>query len=168
MDTLQALPRDLESTRNILFTLPLPFSLNIANYRLFWPLIDNVYLIRKSRDVQANRSRANPNRPAHKHHYVICRFSRARDVPLSSSQRASTTRRAEKSCDVAFHLLEFQDHVEFHAISHQPLIHSHSLDESDANKRNSLLRSLAGKDVAKGYLLAAVIGSLRRTGDSIT
>lgn len=46
MDSLQALPRDTAQLRNILFTLPLPFSLNIANYKLFWPLIDNVYSIR--------------------------------------------------------------------------------------------------------------------------
>ena len=167
MDTLQALPRDLGPTRNILFTLPVPFSLNIANYRLFWPLIDNVYSIRWSRDVRANGSRAYPNRPAHKHHYVICRLRRARDTPPSLSQRASTTKRAERSCDVTFHLLEFEDHVEFHEISHHLPIHSHSLDESDANKRNSLIRGLAGKDVAKGYSPAAVIGSLRGTGDSI-
>ena len=178
MDTLLALPRDPRSTRNILFTLPVPFSLNTANYKLFWPLIDNVYSLRKSRDVPANMSRAYPNRPAHKHHYVICRFNRARDTlsssslkrsrdtPASSSQRGSTTKRAEKSCDVTFHLLEFEDHVEFHNISHYSLIHSHLLDESDANKRNSLIRGLAGKDVAKGYAPAAVIGSLRGTGDS--
>ena len=31
MDSLQALPRDTTKLRNILFTLPLPFSLNIAS-----------------------------------------------------------------------------------------------------------------------------------------
>jgi hypothetical protein len=53
-------------------------------------------------------------------------------------------------------------------INNQSLIHSHSLDESDANKRNSLLRELVGKEVAKGYAPAAVIGSLRRFGDSVS
>ena len=99
---------------------------------------------------------------------MICRFKRVRDTPPSSSQCASTTKRAIKSCDVSFSLLEFDDHVEFHAISQrgqQSLIHDHSLDESDTNKRNSLLRNLAGKDIAKGYAPAAVIGSLRRSGD---
>jgi hypothetical protein len=38
------------------------------------------------------------------------------------------------------------------------------LDESDANKRNSLLRQLVGAEVAKGYHPAAVIGSLRGEG----
>jgi hypothetical protein len=147
MDTLLALPPDLKATRNILFALPVPFSLSTANYKLFWPLIDNVYSIRQSRDIAAFRSRVNPNRPAHKYHYVICRFKRARDSPPSSSQRATTTKRAEQSCDVTFQLLEFTDHVEFHDISQNSLIHSHSLDKSDANKRNSLIRGLAGKDV---------------------
>jgi hypothetical protein len=45
MDVLQALPRDLALVRHILFTLPAPFSLSIADYKLFWPLIDNVYAI---------------------------------------------------------------------------------------------------------------------------
>ena len=31
MDSLQALPRDTTKLRDILFTLPLPFSLNIAS-----------------------------------------------------------------------------------------------------------------------------------------
>jgi hypothetical protein len=133
---------------------------SIANYQLFWPLIDNVYSIRQSRDVAAIKSRG---RPAHKCHYVICRFKRARDSAPSSSQVASTTKRAIKSCDVTFQLLEFSDHVEFHSISQHSLIHDHSLDESDANKRNSLLRGLAGNDVAKSYAPAAIVSSLRGT-----
>lgn len=109
--------------------------------------------------------------PAHKYHYVIYRFKRARDIPPSqpsSSQHASTTKRAEKSCDIAFQLLEFEDHVEFRQISDHSLIHSHSLDESDPNKRNSFIRALAGKDIAKGYPAAAMIGSLRGIRNSAT
>jgi len=87
MDTLQALPRDVDAVRNILFTLPLPFSLTSANYTLFWPLIDNVYSIRKSRDVPAglSRSRGGAWVPEHKYHYVICRFKRPRDTASSLS-----------------------------------------------------------------------------------
>ena len=48
----------------------------------------------------------------------------------------------------------------------QPTIHAHSLDESDANKRNSLLRGLVQLDIAKGYAPAAVIGSIRGNGQS--
>jgi hypothetical protein len=55
MDSLQALPRDTAKLRNILFTLPLPFSLNIADYKLFWSMVDNVYSIRKSRVVTRPR-----------------------------------------------------------------------------------------------------------------
>jgi hypothetical protein len=106
--------------------------------------------------------------PPHKHHYVICRFKRARDTQpaFTSSQgsRANTTKRAVKSCDVTFKLLEFDDHVEFHSINQQMTIHDHSLDESDANKRNSLIRGLGARDLAKGYAPAAVVGSLRGNG----
>jgi hypothetical protein len=115
--------------------------------------------------LPTRKARDGSVKPAHRYHYVICRFKQSRDLPPSLSQRATTTKRAVKSCDVAFQLLEFTDHVEIHAISHTSLIHSHSLDESDANKRNSLLRTLVGKEVAKGYAPAAVIGSLRGLGD---
>ena len=160
MDIIQTLPRDTAHVRNILFTLPLPFSLNKANYKLFWPLIDNVYSIRTSREA----TRASD----HIYHYVICRFKRARDTTPSASQgiRASTTKRAVKSCDVSFKLLEFANHVEFHSIGSETRAHDHSLDESDANKRNSLLRGLVQHDIAKGYAPAAVIGSFRGNGRS--
>jgi hypothetical protein len=43
------------------------------------------------------------------------------------------------------------------SLSTQPLElrHNHSLDESDANKRKSLLRGLAQRDIIKGYAPAA-------------
>jgi hypothetical protein len=44
--------------------------------------------------------------------------------------------------------------------------HDHSLDESDANKRNSALRGLAQFDIAKGYAPVAMIGSIRGHGKS--
>ena len=42
--------------------------------------------------------------------------------------------------------------------------HSHSLDESDANKRNSFLRKLVGAEVTKGYHSTEIIGSLTGKG----
>jgi hypothetical protein len=42
------------------------------------------------------------------------------------------------------------------------------IGRSDANKRNSLLRSLVGAEVAKGYHPAAIIGSLTREGQPDT
>jgi hypothetical protein len=45
MDVLAALLRDTAYVQHVLFTLPLPFSLSRANYKLFWLLINNVYLI---------------------------------------------------------------------------------------------------------------------------
>jgi hypothetical protein len=137
MDALQALPRDTAKLRNILFTLPIPFSLNIANYKLLWPLIDNVYSIRYSREVTRSTI-------PYRYHYTICRFKRARDASptasQSSSQRASTTKRSIKACDVSFVLYEYSDHVEFYYVKGSESRHNHSLDESDASKRNSLLR----------------------------
>jgi hypothetical protein len=89
-------------------------------------------------------------------------------VPPTTSQRTTSTKRATKGCDVAFSILEYADHVEFWELNNQTLSHDHSLDECDANKRNSLLRALAGRDVVRGYAPAAVIGALRQSGDTAT
>jgi hypothetical protein len=60
--------------------------------------------------------------------------------------------------------------VEFHLANgrgeprQSALKHDHSLDESDANKRNSLLRGIVQKEIAKGYAPAAVIGVVSGSG----
>ena len=161
MDVLSSLPRDTAHVRQLLFNLPLPFSLNRANYDLFWPLIDNVYSIRKTRHITSESC-------DFIRHNVICRFKRAYNVAPSSSlgPRAGNTKRASQSCDVAFRMIEYDDHVEFHVTGDQLTIHDHSLDESVANKRNSLLRGLLQHDISKGYAPAAVIGSVRGNGQS--
>jgi MULE transposase domain len=171
IDILSLLPRDTSHVRNILFTLPLPFSLSRANHEQFWPLIDNAYSIRRSRDVGFRKHDA---RPAHVRHDVICRFKRARAAPLASQgKRASSTKRALIGCDVSFTLLAFPTHYEYYTISQSGDLglitcsqHSHSLDECDANKRNSLLRKLVGAEVAKGYHPATVIRSLTGEGNA--
>jgi hypothetical protein len=158
MDSLQALPRDTAHVREILFTLPLPFSLSTTNYQLFWPLIDNVYSILVSRGC------TRPNN--YRYYYVIYRYKRARDaspVPSqSSSQRASTTKRSIKACQFCIIRIRGSRGVSSHE-RHLECRHDHSLDESDANKRNSLLRAIVQCDIAKGYAPAAVIGVFRGT-----
>ncbi len=162
MDVLSTLPRDTANTRQLLFTLPLPFSLSRANYELFWPLVDNVYSIHKTRHVQSQSGDFT-------RHLVHCRFKRAYKVtPSSSLGLRAVTKRAFTSCKASFRLLEYSSHVEFHVISNQPSDHDHSLDESDANKRNSTLLGLVQRDIAKGYTPAAVIGSIRGYGQSET
>ena len=156
MDVLSALPRDVGHVRQILFTLPVLFSLNKANHELFWPLIDNAYSIRQSESVGF---RKRDGRPAHVRHHVICRFKRSRAVPSASQgKRASSTKRVITGCDVSFNLLAFSTHYEYYPrsqLKHSDLVtclqHSHSLDESDANKRNSFLRELVGAEVTNGY-----------------
>jgi hypothetical protein len=57
--------------------------------------------------------------------------------------------------------------VEYRPNGQSPSItcpHAHSLDESDANKRNSLIRGIAGAEIAKGYPLVAVICALNGSG----
>ncbi|KAH9203596.1 hypothetical protein DL95DRAFT_501919 [Leptodontidium sp. 2 PMI_412] len=169
MDVLLALPRDTYHVRQLLFALPMPFSLNAANQAQFWPLIDSVYSIRKEYDVGVRKL---DSRPAHKRCDVICRFKRARAAPSASQgKRASSSKRIISGCSVSFTLLAFPDHYEYQPTSQSRnsdqitcIQHSHSLDESDANKRNSFLRKLVGAEVANGYPPAAVIGSLIGNG----
>jgi hypothetical protein len=163
------MPRNTSHMRYILFTLPLPFSLSVADHERFWPLIDNVYSIRKSRDIperQVTWSRAAT--PAHQLQYVSCRFKRARKAPLTSTgARASTSKRVVYGCDVTFQLLKFENYVEYYPNGQSLSItcqHAHSLDESDASKRNSFLRALAGAEIAKGYPPALIIRSLNGNG----
>jgi hypothetical protein len=107
---------------------------------------------------------------------VICRFKRSRAAPLASQGiRTSSIKRVITSCDVSFNLLAFPDHYEYQPIGQSKGLvlvtctkHSHSLDESDANKRNSFLRTLVGAEVAKGYHPATVIGSLTGEGRADT
>ena len=88
-------------------------------------------------------------------------------VPSSSLRsRVTSLKRTKKHCHVAFRLLEYADHVEFHRLGSNPLIHEYSLDESDAIKRNSAIREHVQHDIAKGYAPAAVIGSIRGFGRS--
>lgn len=161
MDGLASLPRDTAYIRQLLFDLPLPFSLSRANYNLFWPLIDNIYSIRTTSHV-TSQSRDNTR------HYVICRFKRTINTAPSSSlgPRASTTKRIQRSCNAAFRLVKFNNHVEFHVTGAETTAHDHSLDESDSNKRNSFLLGLVRREIAKGYSPAAIIGALRGNGQS--
>ena len=134
---------------------------SIADFKLYWPLIDNVYVIRKTRHVTTKSG-------DFKRHLVDCRFKRTYNIALSSSlgPRANVTKQSKKQCHVSFRLLEYSDHVDFHVLENHSFKHDHSLDESDANKRNSGLLGLAQHDIAKGYALAAVIGSMTGHGQS--
>jgi hypothetical protein len=84
-------PQFISHMRQLLFDLPLSFSLNTANYKLFWPLIDSVYVIRKTHHV-AVESRDLERR------LMICRFKRAYNVAPSSSlgPRAGITKKSKK------------------------------------------------------------------------
>jgi hypothetical protein len=56
--------------------------------------------------------------------------------------------------------------VEFTSVDGNSFIHTHSLDESDAYKRNSAILAHLQADITKGYAPAAVIGSIRGYGQS--
>jgi hypothetical protein len=85
--------------------------------------------------------------------------------------RASSTKRHINSYDVTFQLLKFKNHMEYRPNGQSPSItcpHAHSLDKSDTNKRNSLIRGIARAEIAKGYPLAAMIRALNGNGHADT
>lgn len=142
MDHLATLPRDTQSVRALLFSLPLPFSLTLANHKLCWLLVDNVYSIRKSRAYARARITT---------HYVACPLMRDTSVSITTIGVTKAVNRRAKSCDIEFKIIEFVDHVEYHWITDDKRAnHGHLLDESDATKQNSLLKGLVGVEVMRG------------------
>jgi hypothetical protein len=89
-------------------------------------------------------------------------------VPSTSKGiRASSTKCYISGYDVTFQLLKFKNHVEYRSNGQSLSItcpHAHSLDESDANKRNSLIRGITRAEIAKGYPLTAMIRALNNSG----
>ena len=135
MDVFALLPRDLNQISYIwqsLFNLSLPFRLSTTDFKLYWPIIDNVYIIRRTSHMTADSG-------DFKRYTVICRLKWENEVALSSSLKSyiTTMKRTKRYYNMAFCLLEYVNHIEFHWLGNNPLIHEHSLDESDAIKRNS-------------------------------
>jgi hypothetical protein len=61
MDVIQALSRDMSHVcHDILFNLPMPFSLSRVNHKRFWSFINNIYVIQKSYDVGFQKQRLSP------------------------------------------------------------------------------------------------------------
>lgn len=85
----------------------------------------------------------------------------------STGARASSSKRIISGCDVTFQLLKFKNHYEYRPNGQSPSVtcqHAHSLNESDANKRNSFIRRIAGAEIAKGYPPALILHSLSGNG----
>ncbi|KAH8821826.1 hypothetical protein F5884DRAFT_103455 [Xylogone sp. PMI_703] len=152
MDTIGVPPSEIAKARELLFALPVPFSLTKANYDLYWKFIDNVYTVKKTMSVKVG----NP----HISKYVDCRFKRAYAKPATRP-----TKRVKPSCDVSFKLLIFPDHVAFYSLEDHPTNHNHSLDDSDQGKRNSWVRELAHSEYVKGHSAAAIISMLYPAGN---
>lgn len=161
MDSLGAFSQDAARARDLFFNLPVPFSLKPQDYVLYWQLVDNIYSIKSSRDTTHGLLAPYTIK------YIECRFRRPspESATPKESGRRTTTKKAAKSCDVSFKILEFPSHVEVLGLEGQSTTHAHSLDFSDSHKRNSFVRNLALKEVAKGHNAAAVMGILRPMND---
>ena len=123
----QISPSNTSHMRELLFVLPMTFSLNLANYKLFWPLVDNIYSIRTSRPYTSGSG-------DYKYHYVICRFKRAYQVIPSFSQgHVLQLSESDDRVALSFKLLKYTNHVEFYLIKTSASVHDHSLDESDVH-----------------------------------
>jgi hypothetical protein len=89
MDSLASLPRDTASFRQLLFDLPVPFRTTLANWKLIWPLIDNIYSIRQRRQVTADHVMLTKQ-------CLICRFRQA----AHDLKRPSSSARAYKRQEI--------------------------------------------------------------------
>jgi hypothetical protein len=73
--------------------------------------------------------------------------------------------------NVTFNLLAFLNYYKYYPIgqlAHITCTYSHLLDESDANKCNSFLRTLVGAEIAKGYYPAITISLFTSKGRANT
>ncbi|TGO08628.1 hypothetical protein BTUL_0200g00220 [Botrytis tulipae] len=152
MDHLPLPPRDISTRRQYLFDLNhLPFRLSRSEYDLLWPMVDNVYsdrTQRKTRDGVIS-------------HYIICRFKRyTKPTNQSLNPTAKRRKRLESTCNVAFKILEYTNHFEFHSTG-ESINHTHDLDACDANKRHSFLIGLVKTDIARGYRPAQILQAIR-------
>jgi hypothetical protein len=157
---LQGLPRhvELSSIRPILFNLPVPFSLTRADYEKFWPFIDNVYATSLTRDYPGQN-------PPYGVKYIRCRHKHTPRAERPSASIRGPRKRTAISCDVQFKILLFQDHVECWQLTDKPHFHTHSLDESDASKRNSVIKGLVRREMSRGHPPAEVVATMRGNGD---
>jgi hypothetical protein len=158
MDAFTFLLRDasqISHVRQLLFNITLLLKLSMSDFELYWPTVDNIYVIRtatKSGDFTFQ--------------LINCRFKRGYKAKPNSALklRAASTKKAKHYCNVSFRLVKYANHVKFHMSRSSSLIHTHSLDESDANKRNSALLKHVQADITKKYAPAAVISLIRSSG----
>ncbi|KAH8586029.1 hypothetical protein B0O99DRAFT_645564 [Bisporella sp. PMI_857] len=142
MDPYSLLPRDPATIchmRARFFNMTLLFRVTRAEYNLYWPIINNVYIFNKTRCA----SNA---------------FKRAYKSTLSSrfSLRA-TIKKIKIQCNVKLRLVIQSEYVEFTSVDSNFFIYTHSLNKSDAYKRNSAILAYLQADITKSYALAAVI-----------
>ncbi|KAH8811873.1 hypothetical protein F5884DRAFT_293264 [Xylogone sp. PMI_703] len=108
-------PEAISRMREIFFDLPIPFSLSMADHKLFWPLMDDMYSCTDSHPVTKG--------PALNFHYICCRFKTRQKSPIS--------------CNAAFRIIEYADHMEYQPSSRrQPTTHTHSLEDFSTRRHH--------------------------------
>ncbi|KAE9372909.1 hypothetical protein N431DRAFT_457585 [Stipitochalara longipes BDJ] len=166
MATLQ-LPVDTWKIRNLLFEMPVPFSMRADVFEKYWPLVDNIW----SRYDEMNvMGRGIDYRIPYDAIRLVCRLARKLENEPSREKPQSKRQRREGgtcSCRVKakyFHGINgMPDHYRFEHSSTREAdwVHSHTIDDSDGIKINSYLRAAAAIEAAKGYMPAEVYKNLR-------
>jgi hypothetical protein len=121
MDPYSLLPRDPATIchmRARFFNMTLPFRVTRAEYDLYWPIIDNVYIFNKTRC--ASNASGDFTR-----HIVDCRFKRAyKSTPSSRLSSRATTKKIKIQCDVRLRLVIQSEYVEFTSVDGNSFIHT--------------------------------------------
>ncbi|KAL3419971.1 hypothetical protein PVAG01_08470 [Phlyctema vagabunda] len=172
LQALRDLPHDVQRMRDLLFEMPVPFSIRADVFDFFWPLVDNVWckqsqgIVGGSIDGGAKVSFDSVRLP--------CRFARviydaSRPSTSANPPSAKRKRREGGTCSCRVKAKVFRgiagipDHYLFDHSSQKESdwVHSHTLDESDGYKINSFIKTAAAQEIAKGQMPAEVYRLLR-------
>ncbi|PGH13695.1 hypothetical protein AJ80_06200 [Polytolypa hystricis UAMH7299] len=160
-------PPNLARIRQILFELKDPIEISMAEFNMYWPYIDNVWVKQRSNSTKDGLRTSE---------YYMCRLRRPtcrphqnRPLPEGKKPRRKTVREGSM-CNVQIKVVKFEGAYSTVTISRTPGssgAHSHDLDHLDRVKRNSALIDRARKEAEKGYLPSSIYAKFREEPDKL-
>ncbi|EXJ68002.1 uncharacterized protein A1O5_08617 [Cladophialophora psammophila CBS 110553] len=160
-------PRDLADMRQRLFTLEDPVELPVADWRNYFPFVDNIW----------RKMRSQPEDAGANVEYYACRLRRGasqkphtpRPTPEGKQKRKKRVR-DEKTCAMTMKVVYNNGPIETCTISKATdgvMRHSHDLDYIDGTKRNTGIMDTARHEATKGYLPASIYWKLWQEPDKM-
>jgi hypothetical protein len=155
---------DTQKTRNLLFEMPVPFSMRADVFEKYWPMVDNIWSRYDEINIKGKDGlRFDSIR-------FTCRFTKKLEDEYVSTKPPSKRQRREGGtcpCKVKakyYHgILGVPDHFRFEHSSQKETdwAHSHTMEELDGIKINSFIKAAAALEAAKGHTSADVYDNMR-------